>query len=235
MKIKGAPMESRVKVLGVAVAAALCAAFAIGPGFAQEDAPAADRGAPPRVDGGSGDGAAIKGLPTHPGPDGSRRGMVGPEAPANGGIDPVRPEGGSAGLQRRANLKMLIANAPKMATGLPASSPRIGPPSMRSGADGAAARNAVGAAIAGSQLAGHRVSGPTIQTGAGTTGVGAAMGNVGGVNLHRPAVPLNPGLIPRAAGLNGTMMGHIGSGPGSIGGPAKDHSGINGTSIRPKR
>jgi hypothetical protein len=37
-----------------------------------------------------------------------------------------------------------------------------------------------------------------------------------------------------AAVISGTTVSHIASGPGYLGGPAKDHTGINGTAIRPK-
>jgi hypothetical protein len=228
-------MESRFKILGIAVA--FCAALAAGPGFAQEDAPATDRDVP-RGDGGTGNGAAIKGLPTNGAPDGNRTTpppnlspRVG-ESIVTNGIDPVGPEGGSASLQRRANRKALIANAPKTAAGSPASNARIGPPLAPPGASGAATHNAIGAVMPGGQTSGYSAPSFTVRAGSGVTAVVAPGRDVGGVSLHRAPVPLNAG--PTSAGLNGTMMGHIASGTGSIGGPAKDRSGINGTAIRSK-
>lgn len=38
-----------------------------------------------------------------------------------------------------------------------------------------------------------------------------------------------------ATGINGTTIGHTASGSGSIGGPAKNLSGIDGTAMRPRR
>jgi hypothetical protein len=225
-------MESRVKIFGVTVAVVLCAALATDPGLAQEDAPTADRDV--RANGGAGDGISTKGPATRAGSDASNKGAVGPEFTSGGGFDPVRPEGGPAGLQRRANPRTLIANAPKVGRGLPASNTDNGRPPMRPPMDGPAARNAIGVAMPGGQTAGHAVPGFTIQAGTGVTGVGAARGTIGGVNLLSPPAPPHAGPAPRAAGLNGTMMGHIASGPSSIGGPTKDRSGINGTSIRPK-
>src|SRR5215472_7055511 len=69
-------------------------------------------------------------------------------------------------------------------------------------------------------------------SGAGASGVAAS--SVRGGDLHRPSVQLN--TVPTyGTGLNGSTMGRITTGPGYIGGPAKDRSGINGTAIRPKR
>ena len=211
-----------MKILGVV--AVVCAALAARPGLAQEDVPATDRDVP-RANGGTGDGVAIKGF--RAGPDGG--------ITTNGGPDPVRPEGGSIGLQRRANLKTLIVNAPKIATGSSASNTRIGPQLPRPGADGAAARNAIGVMTPGGHTSGDGLPSFTVPTGGGVTATGTPGRNAGGADLHRGAAPLNADPTPHAAGLNGTSIGHIGSGPGSIGGPAKDRSGINGTFVRPNR
>jgi len=207
-----------MKILGVV--AAVCAALAAGPGLAQEDVPTTDRDVP-RANGGAGDGVAIKGL--RAGPDGA--------ITTNGGLDPVRLEGGSIGLQRRANLKMLIVNAPKIATGSSASNTQL----PRPGADGAAARNAIGVVAPGGHTSGYGLPSFTVPTGSGVTAIGTPGRNAGGADLHRGAAPLNAAATPHAAGLNGTLIGRIGSGPGSIGGPAKDRSGINGTFLRPNR
>jgi hypothetical protein len=88
-------MESRVKFSGLAVAVALCAALAASPGRGQEDGANAgsDRDASRPGGVGLGDGGDIIG----------RR-----------GAEPVRLEGGSAGMQRRASRKSLIANAPNL-------------------------------------------------------------------------------------------------------------------------
>ncbi len=215
-------MESRVKALGLAAAVALCAALAASPGRAQEDAPNAgsDRDASRTV--GIGDGGDIIG---------------------GRGAEPVRFEGGSASLQRRANRKPLIANAPKTSTG---PSPNIGAmlPFKRSGAESGAARNAIGVvAPGGGQGFGHAVPDSIASAGigvrcpgCGVVGVGQATGNVGSADARRSAIPPNAVTSPVAhtSGINGTTMGHIASGPGYIGGPAKDRSGINGTAVRPR-
>jgi hypothetical protein len=153
------------------------------------------------------------------------------------GINSIRPGEGLTGLQRRANRRTLIANAPKMPVG-PSANTGIGTPFTRLGADGAAARNAIGITVPGGRSTNHDVSADHAGIGASVPGVSgvAATGNVGGANLHRPAIPLNAVTGPAAqtAGINGTTMGHVGSGPNYIGGPAKDRSGINGTAMRPK-
>jgi hypothetical protein len=76
----------------------------------------------------------------------------------------------------------------------------------------------------------------TRSTGSGVVGAGTATGNVDGPVARRTAIPLNAvtGPIAHPSGINGAMMGHIASGPGYIGGPAKDRSGINGTAMRPR-
>jgi hypothetical protein len=215
-------MESRVKALGFAVALALCAALAASPGRSQEDAANAgsDRNASRTGGVGIGDGGDIIG---------------------GRGAEPVRLEGGSAGLQRRANRKSLIANAPNMPA---APSANIGAmlPFKRSGADGGSARNAIGVVVpGGGQGFGHAVPGSMTSAGIGARGpgsggvdVGAATGNV--ADARRSAIPPNAVTSPVAhtSGINGTTMGHVASGPGYIGGPAKDRSGINGTAMRPR-
>jgi hypothetical protein len=163
-------------------------------------------------------------------------------------INPVRLDG-LAGLQRRANRKTLIANAPKMPA-RPSANTGINLPFARLGADGGAVRNAIGIVVpGGSQGSGHTVPGfkahgelDASGAGPGAThtsaiAVGAATGNLSGLDQHRPTIPLNTvtGLATQAAGINGTMMGHIASGPSYIGGPAKNRSGINGTTMQPKR
>jgi len=195
-----------------------------------------------------------------PGTDAGRNGATAPAgglgmtpgnqgaAPDQGG-NPIRLEAGWTGLQRRANRKMLIANAPKMPAGA-LTNPGLGPPSMRSGADAGVVRNAVGMVVpSGGRGAGHAIAGyaahggigangfvPGGATGTSAIGAGTAAGHGGGADLHRAAIPLNAvtGPAVHAAGINGTTMGHIASGPGYIGGPAKDRSGINGTALRPK-
>src|SRR5262245_11935472 len=212
-------MESRVRVLGLAVAVALSAALAASPGRAQEDG----------VNAGSNrDASRMGGVAVGDGGD-----IIG-----GGGAEPVRLEGGSASLQRRANRKSLIASAPNA----PGSSPtHIGaiPQFKLPGAEGGPARNAIGVVVpGGGQGFGHAIPGSIAPAGigvrSGVAGAGAAAGNVGGADARRWAIPPHPVTSPatHTSGINGTTMGHIASGPSSIGGPAKDRSGINGTAMR---
>jgi len=181
-------MNSPVKIFAVMVA--LGAALAAGPGLAQDDTPPTGRDVP-HANGGAGEGVAIKGSVIPGGSDGSRPGP--PPSPAgeskegavvtNRGIDPVRAESGSAGLQRRANLKALIANPPKMQTDSTAFNTRFGPPPGRPGAVGGATRDAIGVVVPGGGQ-GHTVPGSTASAGigghslgSGVVGAGAATGN----------------------------------------------------------
>jgi hypothetical protein len=212
-------MESRSKVLGVAVAVALCAALAASPGRGEEEGVnATDR-------------------------DASRVGGVSGDLIGGRGAEPVRLEGGSASLQRRANRKSLIATAPNMP---PAPSAHIGAIARFKlpGAEGGPARNAVGVVVpGGGQGFGRAVPGSIAPAGIGMRGSGSsavgpgiAAGNVDGTDARRSAIPPNVVTSPVAhtSGINGTTMGHIASGSGYIGGPAKDRSGINGTAMRPR-
>jgi hypothetical protein len=208
-------MESRVKVLGLAAAVALCAALAASPGRGQEEGANAgsDRDAPRMGDGGD---------------------IIGGR-----GAEPVRLEGGSASLQRRANRKSLIASAPNIPAAPAANIGAIAPFKLP-GAEGGPVRNAIGVVVpGGSQGLGHAVPASVAPAGIGMRSPGsgvAGAGNVGSVDARRLAIPPNPVTSPvtHTSGINGTTMGHIASGPGSIGGPAKDRSGINGTAMRPR-
>jgi len=235
-------MESRVKTLGFAFAMALCTVLAAGPGYAQEGAPpvGSDRD-PPRGDGAGGSGSIRSGADSKGGAPAG--GLNTPPGNPGGTLDrggaPVRLEEGFSGLQRRANRKALIANAPKAPAGT-VTNTGINASFRRSGADGSA-RNAVGMAVPGGQ--GRTTPEMGTHTGAGVIGMAvphvgavgiAPAGNVG--DLRRPTVPLSPTAVPppHVTGINGSTMGHIASGPSSVGGPAKDRAVINGTSIRPK-
>jgi hypothetical protein len=68
----------------------------------------------------------------------------------------------------------------------------------------------------------------------GLTGSGPAVGGADGA-AHSMLAPKNAGIALRGTGINGTTMGRMATGPGLIGGPARDYSGINGTLIRPKQ
>src|SRR5262249_2392582 len=123
------------------------------------------------------------------------------------GVEPIRLEGGSANLQRRANRKSLIANAPKMPaaasanlSALPANISAI-PPFKRSGADSDPARNAIGVVVPGGGRGfGHAVPGSTASAGisvrAGIAGTGAATGSVDSADARRLAIPPNAVASP---------------------------------------
>jgi len=184
-----------------------------------------------------------------PGADASRKGVNAPTGKpgatpgikgvaSDHGIDLIMPSDGYAGLRRRAIRKALIANAPKKPAGMLANT-GANPQFTRSGADSHILHDAIGVVVPGGNnvggtAAGHHAAGFTAGTGAIGT-AGAVAGGVG-MDIRRPAMPLNTvaGPIVHAAGINGTTMGHIASGPGSIGGPAKDRAGINGTTLRSK-
>jgi hypothetical protein len=221
-------MESRVKVLGLAVAVALCAALATSAGRGQEEAPSA--------------------------PSDQRTGSAGNgdsgDVVAGRGAEPVKPEGGSASLQRRANRKSLIANAP-IRPAAPSANISAIAPFKRPGTEGGPARNAVGVAMpgGGGQGFGHAAPGSTAPAGIGmrgpsngVVGTGAPMGTVDGADPRRSEISPHVITSPvthtsgiNGTGINGTTMGHIASGPGYVGGPMKDRSGINGTAMRPRR
>jgi hypothetical protein len=202
--------------------------------------------------------AGRTGAPVHAGPgpaiDANRKGgaATGAQGPVlSHGINLTTPDSGYAGLLRRANRTSLIAAAARKPTGaLAVTGPN--PAFGRSGADGGIARNAVGLVVpgtgAGHMGAGGAAAGGVARTapgfmahaGTGTSasvaGAGATgMGSVG-VDIHRPAPLLNAATGPAAhmAVINGAARGPVSIGPSSVGGPAKDHSGINGTTLRLK-
>jgi hypothetical protein len=219
----------RLGAKGLGAIVALWAALAACPALAQEanapSAPAAGADSP-QAGGGPGD-SVVKGAAAAP--DGA--------ATTNSrDIEPVTPMRGAAGLQRRANLKGLIANAPPRPAGAPAGYTRVGPLPAYPAAQAATARNAIGVPIPGAKPPGHDSAGIASQAraaGIGTAGIGTAPGSAGSVT-HQMQVPANAGAALRGAGVNGTAMGHVASGPAPIGGPARDRSGINGTLMRRK-
>jgi hypothetical protein len=128
-------------------------------------------------------------------------------------------------------VKTLIANAPAKVAGLPAADTRMGPPLLRPPIDGSTQRNAIGIALPGARLPGYDRAGVT--TGTRPTGIGTASVNVGNPT-NKMRTPTNAGPALHGTAINGTTMGRVAAGAGSIGGPARDRSGINGTLMRPK-
>jgi hypothetical protein len=196
--------------------AVLCVALAAHPALAQEGSAAGAGADAPPAGGSPGDAAAMKA------PDGT--------AASNRDIELVAPHRGAAGLWRRANVKTLIANASSSkAAGLPAANSRIGPPQLHPRFD-FSARNAVGSPLPGARPTGYDLAGAT--AGPGLT-AGTAAGNVRNQTM-RIRAPADAGPALRGAAVNGTAMSRMAVGPGSIGGPARDHAGINGTLMRPR-
>jgi hypothetical protein len=164
------------------------------------------------------------------------------DAGANSDLGPISLEG-FTGLQRRANRKALIANLPKI-SGTPPASIGISAPNRFSGANGGTVHNAASVVVPGassSALANPSLgrNAPDARTSAATTV--NAVGSVATVTgasaaWRRPSPPSSAvaGAPSHAAVISGTTVSHIASGPGYLGGPAKDRSGINGTAIRPK-
>jgi hypothetical protein len=229
-------VENPLKIVSLALA--LGAVLVASPGLAQEDAAkgTADHGAASNsaaAGAGAAAGAIKGGADLRSGDTSSRgehpvRGMpsTAPNSQSAGldhGINLTTPDNGYAGLQRRANRKLLVLNSAMKPSGpidrnvtvqqMPHPKP-----------DGAVTRNAVGMAVLGGAAA---VQGPTVARGPGDPG------------LHRPTTVMTgrAAAAPTAthpSAINGTTITHIGAGPGMIGGPVKDRSGINGTSLRPK-
>jgi hypothetical protein len=192
---------------------ALTATLAICPALAQEGAPAAGADVP-QAGGGPSDGPAMKG------PDGA--------ALTNRDLELAAPLRGSKSLWRRANVKTLIANSPGNTAGPPAANARTGLPPVHPGTGVSTPRNAIGMSLTAVRPPGHD-GGAVVPNQAGTrlTGVGTAPGSAGGVT-HQASAPANTG-----AAINGTTMGRLVS--GSIGGPSRDRTGINGTLMPPKK
>jgi hypothetical protein len=168
-------------------------------------------------------------LAANPAP--AQEGGAAADGAANRDVEPFTPQ--RSGLQRRANLKALIAIARSNAAGFPRANVRIVPSPVRPGMEATPQRNAIGVAMPGAPgggAAGIMAPAGNKPAGIGTPGAGVPL-------IHQTPAPAIPALSHplRGAAINGTMMGRAASGSGSVGGPAKDHSGINGTMMLPKR
>jgi hypothetical protein len=151
----------------------------------------------------------------------------------HGGIDLVRPDGGygnNANLRRRAARRALATLEAKK----PPSVPQLNVTIHTAPAYGTGTpqtRNALG--IVAPVEDGRHVPGVALPHAPGST---APVTTSPGVELHLVPPPrIEPhGIDGRTlTGINGTTMGHVAAG-GGIGGPAKNRTGINGTSFRPK-
>jgi hypothetical protein len=203
--------------------------------------PGGDRGSANRSP--AGDASHI-GVPAHDGSaiEASRAGAPPTSAPGQvrpsvDDLGPIRLEG-FTGLQRRANRNALIANAPKT-LGRPPAAIGVSAPFTFSGGTARSAAGVPGASGSafGPLSVGRAAPGlKTSATGASTVGSVATTATGAGAAWPRPGLPASAvtGAPPHAAVISGTTVSHIASGPGYLGGPAKDRSGINGTAIRPK-
>jgi len=238
-------MENCLKAFGAAVAV-LCATLAAAPGRAQEDAPnmGSERDAAPvaaksgvdakgndSADRGVGQNHLRGGDTAHPGPA-TDQGVS-----SDHGVSSIKPNESLAVLLRRANRRTSVATTPSAGPSAPAGGQLS---FTHPGRDGGAMRNAIGAVVPSIGQGAGTVPGLMTRAGGGANGpgpgaIGTAAGNAG--SGQRPAIPLSVGAGPAAhpGGLNGTTMGRNASGPGYVGGPAKDRSGINGTAMRPKQ
>jgi hypothetical protein len=166
--------------------------------------------------------ANAKGGNTGPNPGAKSGGVVG-----HGGIDLVTPDNGYTNLRRRAQRKALVAIAAKKhATpgSIATNNPNFHPaPGTVTGIG--QSRNAIGMPMT-TGVAGVGHHGPGFMH-PGTTGVAGI-----GAPLHPPTFHVNVPPPIHITGINGTTMGHVG--PGTIGGPANIHTGVNGTTLRRK-
>jgi hypothetical protein len=193
-------MESRLNSTRPILAAVLVAALATAAAAAEhgEGKPAAR----------SGDGGAHE-----------TAGPVGRAGAGAHGVDPVRADGGSGNLRRRAMRSSLIGKSPaKNPTILPTASTGAHP--TIPGTAGEVPRNAIGATTPTS-FGAHSPGAPHPMQG-GDVGTNVAKTGTGGTVVNRPA------------GLNGSAMGRSGNNPATLGGPAHVASGIGGASIRPR-
>jgi hypothetical protein len=166
--------------------------------------------------------ANAKGGNTGPNPGGKSGGVAG-----RGGIDLVTPDNGYTNLRRRAQRKALVAIAAKKHV-TPGSIATVNPyahPAPGAGAIAGVPRNALGIPIAtGVAVEGHHGPGFMHPATTGVVGIGTAS--------HPPTFHVNAPPPIHITGINGTTMGHVG--PGTIGGPANIHTGVNGTTLRRK-
>jgi hypothetical protein len=168
---------------------------------------------------------------------GKASGTVGKTGAAVRGIDLVRPDGGYAGLRRRATRSSLIANAPKKVPTIVAPGNIVVHAPISSPA--AAAKNAIGVTAPSTGIqnlavahpsTGVMVNGNTANGYVAKTSIG---GNAGEVrHQNPPPVPMSGAI--HATGLSGTTMGHPAVNAAALGGPAHNVSGIGGASIRPR-
>jgi hypothetical protein len=219
-------MEIRMKPAGTVLAALLVCVSAVA-GMAQQEI----RDAPNREGEVARHGDPASGSVVTP-PAGPASNAAADRKAGRGGggaerIDLVRPDDGYASLRRRAAGSALAGIAagkkPKplaVPTGQ-AIKPMV-PPTT--------AHNAVGAVVVnGASSQDHKNAVPPHGIGPGTNSIG-----VGATHPVAPAGNVRPPIPPQTPGINGTTIGHIASTSGTVGGPAKPRTGINGTSFRPR-
>lgn len=163
------------------------------------------------------------------------------------GIDLRTPDGGFTGnatVRRHAEHKSLIPRPPKIVN--PAATNVVRRAAV---APGAPLRDAIGAlqppggapglpaheqgVAALSSKVPVQAEGPTTSSGVPSGALGTGTGG-GGAPRTVPVHIVPPNQAPNSAAINGTTIARLAAGSGMIGGQAKDRSGINGTTIRPR-
>lgn len=172
-------------------------------------------------------GSTVRGHVKGPGADAAHGGVVSGTAPGSTpSIDLVRPDDGYTNLRHRAVGASLIAGRkqnpefgrPNIAPHLPSVGPAAEP-----------SRTATGTIAPALPL----ITRPDGLHPNGIVPTGLPRNNLGlaATEPHRPDMPMVPHVaLPMVSGINGTTMGH--TNPSTIGGAAKDHSAIAGTSYR---
>jgi hypothetical protein len=233
------------------VAALACATLAAGPGLAAGRHAPHHASQPAAQGAGQAGGASTSAGQTKPPEGGNATGPVDataakttPKEPADHGkatdsksvgpIDLTRPDDGYANLRRRAARPSLIAAQKKP----PGMAPGTVIPHPPAAATAEHARNAAGAAVPGAPTLPPAVGGAKPEPGHAESvpGFGSAKNNLGLSTTGMHPAPVHVATTPAAPkppvmGINGTSL-HQG-GPG-IGGPAKDHSAIGGSTYRHK-
>jgi hypothetical protein len=148
---------------------------------------------------------------------------------AEPGIDLVRPDDGYANLHRRAVRSSLIAAQKKKLQTIPtiAATPHPPGPPAEHGRNSAGVTLPSGATVGKPELV-HTVPGAPVNTGVGKNSLGLSVNETHHTETHNTAI----GTTVPVSGINGTTMGRVNA--GTVGGPTKDRSAINGSAYQRK-
>jgi hypothetical protein len=152
---------------------------------------------------------------------------------AGPGIDLVRPDDGYANLRRRAARSSLIAAEQKKKLQIAptvAATPHLPSPA---GTPAEHARNSAGVTLPAGATVGkpelvHTAPGGPVNTGVGKNNLGLSVNETHHTETHITAT----GTTVPVSGINGTTMGRVNA--GTVGGPTKDRSAINGSAYQRK-